>query len=70
ILRTKGGTPKVRTTFGNPFMRACTHEWGPTEGTVELQEFPEWQGDYQAFLGAKKLWEWENEAWLKRVGYL
>ena len=51
-------------------MRACTHEWGPTEGTVELQEFPEWQGDYQAFLGAKKLWEWENEAWLKRVGYL
>jgi hypothetical protein len=65
--RVKGGREKIRR--GGAFLCA-THPWGPVEGIVELQEFPSWQSDYRAFLGAKTLWEWENESWLKKVGYL
>ena len=51
-------------------MKTCEHVWGEIEGHVELREFPYWQEDFEAFLGAKKLWEWENVDWLKKVGYL
>lgn len=66
--RTKGGREKIKKARrGKP----CeTHTWGEMKGLVELQEFPFWKSDFQAFLGAKSLWEWENEDWLKRVGYL
>ncbi len=70
LLRKKGGRLNVKTQFGNKEMWRCKHEWGKTEGVIELKEFPEWGADYQAFLGAKKLWEWENEEILKQVGYL
>jgi hypothetical protein len=70
VLRSKGGKHQVKTKFGNPFMQACTHEWGPPQGRIELKEFPAWQNDFRAFLGAKKLWEWENEDWLRKIGYL
>lgn len=70
ILRSKGGKAQVTTHRGNPFMQACMHEWGPLEGRIEFQEFPYWQEDFDAFLGAKKLWEWEHMDWLKKVGYL
>lgn len=70
ILRSKGGRDKIKIKYGNPFMQACNHEWGELEGKIELQEFPYWHEDYHAFLGAKKLWEWENIDWLKKVGYL
>ncbi|PIP30145.1 hypothetical protein COU12_01960 [Candidatus Jorgensenbacteria bacterium CG10_big_fil_rev_8_21_14_0_10_54_38] len=70
LLRSKGGREQIKTQWGNPFMQACTHEWGPMEGRIELKEFPYWQEDFDAFLGAKKLWEWENVDWLKQVGYL
>ncbi len=70
ILRKKGGREKVKINWSNSFMRACRHEWGKVEGEVELKEFPFWEEDYQAFLGAKKLWEWENIDWLKEIGYL
>lgn len=70
VLRKKGGKPQVKTQFGNLFMRACRHEWGPMEGVIELKEFPEWIDDFHAFLGAKKLWEWENKEILKEIGYL
>ncbi|MFH1193269.1 MAG: hypothetical protein V1656_03055 [Candidatus Jorgensenbacteria bacterium] len=70
LLRTKGGREKIKIEWGNPFMRACTHEWGPVEGRIELKEFPYWQEDFDAFIGAKKLWEWENVDWLKQAGYL
>jgi len=46
------------------------HEWGPTEGDVELREFPYYYGDIKAFLAAKTLWEWEHNWWLKQMGYL
>lgn len=70
ILRNKGGKPQVKTQFGNPFMRACRHEWGTMEGKIELKEFPDWHNDFHAFLGAKKLWEWEHEEILREIGYL
>lgn len=70
LLRSKGGKDQVKIEWNNPFMRACNHEWGELEGRIELQEFPYWQEDFDAFLGAKKLWEWENMEMLKKVGYL
>jgi hypothetical protein len=68
--RTKGGNEKIKTDWRDPFMKTCEHVWGDMRGEVELVEFPYWQNDFSAFLGAKRLWEWENEDWLKRVGYL
>ncbi len=73
VRRVKGGREKVRVDWKNgraAMMRACAHSWGPLIGEIELQEFPYWQNDFQAFLGAKRLWEWENDAWLKKAGYL
>jgi len=40
------------------------------QGHIELKEFPYWHDDFQAFLGAKKLWEWEHDYWLKKIGYV
>ncbi len=70
LLRSKGGRPQVKTKPGNAFMRACKHEWGPMRGFIELREFPSPEGDFGAFLGAKRLWEWEHEDILKEIGYL
>ena len=72
IRRIKGGREKIRNHFNNG-TKPCIeseHEWSELAGEVELKEFPYWQDDYQAFLSAKKLWEWENDYWLKLVGYL
>ena len=70
-LRNKGGRIKVKVDWKNPYMRNCSHQWSlEPVGEVELQEFPYWQNDFEAFLGAKRLWEWENEDMLKKVGYL
>jgi hypothetical protein len=68
--RTKGGREKVKIDWRNPLQKNCEHVWGEMEGDIELVEFPYWQKDFEGFLGAKKLWEWENEEWLKKVGYL
>jgi hypothetical protein len=67
--RTKGGNEKIKTPWNNSFARNCEHEWMEMKGEVELREFPDFVEDYQAFLGAKKLWEWENIDWLKQIGY-
>ncbi len=66
-LRQKGGRDKVRLNGGG--RKDCEHEWSEVKGEVELQESPYWREDYQAFLGAKKLWEWENGYWLRQAGY-
>jgi len=68
--RVKGGREKVKVEWNNEIMKNCPHEWSELKGDIELREFPYWQNDFQAFLGAKRLWEWENEYWLKRIGYL
>ncbi|MEE8131842.1 MAG: hypothetical protein V3T98_02250 [Candidatus Paceibacterota bacterium] len=73
-LREKGGRKKVKLPWKNngytKESKNCEHEWSELRGDIELKEFPYWQQDFQAFLGAKKLWEWENEYWLRQVGYL
>ncbi len=70
--RLKGGREKIRVPYpGNGInSKTCNHEWGDLEGVVQLKEFPYWQDDFQAFLGAKKLWEWEHSPLLKKIGYL
>ncbi len=66
-MRPKGGRNKVRR--GRKLPCYPEHQWSDLLGVTELQEFPDWKNDFQAFLGAKKLWEWENEKWLKLAGY-
>ena len=72
--RTKGGREKIKRPVNNKIKginsTSCLHEWSEMTGEIELKEFPYWQDDYQAFLGAKKLWEWEHDYWLKQIGYL
>jgi hypothetical protein len=71
MLRIKGGREKIKLPY--PRGSVCAeggHEWLELRGVVELKEFPFWRDDFEAFLSAKKLWEWENEYWLKQIGYL
>lgn len=70
--REKGGRIKVRAPYPSNGMnyKTCDHEWSEVRGITELKEFPYWHDDYQAFLGAKKLWEWENVSHLKKIGYI
>lgn len=72
-LRGKGGRDKIRSPYPRPQnWQACNpeHNWGELTGVIELKEFPYWQEDFDAFLGAKRLWEWENNYWLRKIGYL
>ncbi|MDI6717547.1 MAG: hypothetical protein QMD86_00635 [Patescibacteria group bacterium] len=74
-LRSKGGRDKLRPLRNekNRALPVCLddhHKWSELQGEIELKEFPYWQEDYKAFQGAKKLWEWENDYWLKEAGYL
>ena len=71
-MRSKGGRDKIRyekIRVGRTAAEKCEHDWGPVTGLIEIKEFPYWHEDFHAFLGAKRLWEWENEFWLKKVGY-
>jgi hypothetical protein len=68
--RIKGGNDKIKLNWQNRMSKTCVHEWSELRGDIELQEFPYWQEDFQGFLAAKKLWEWENDGWLKKVGYI
>ena len=71
-LREKGGSIKIR--FPWPRKKipcpVSNHNWCEVKGIIELKEFTNWENDFNAFLGAKKLWEWENEFWLKEIGYI
>lgn len=70
IRRMKGGREKIRLAKNGDSNKEHIHQWSEIYGDIEIQEFPYWQNDFEAFLGAKKLWEWENEYWLKKIGYL
>lgn len=74
IHRQKGGREKIKLPWINGRTSAnaknCEHQWSALKGDIELKEFPYWQEDFKAFLGAKKLWEWENESSLKQIGYI
>lgn len=75
-LRPKGGRDKIRFPWDpkdkslRAKAEACEHEWSDLRGEIELKEFPYWKDDFKAFLGAKRLWEWENDYWLRQAGYL
>jgi hypothetical protein len=73
LLRSKGGRDKVKLPWQRGLKEValtCDHIWDGLVGDIELKECPNWKHDYEAFLGAKKLWEWENESVLKQIGYL
>ncbi|PIR89368.1 MAG: hypothetical protein COU07_00515 [Candidatus Harrisonbacteria bacterium CG10_big_fil_rev_8_21_14_0_10_40_38] len=72
-LRQKGGRDKVRRPYpwnGRKTCLTADHVWSDLHGVTDFEEFPYWKNDFDAFLSAKRLWEWEHETWLKRVGYL
>jgi len=72
-LRQKGGRDKIRSAHlpkGNHVCPEGEHAWSELRGVVELKEFPFWREDFEAFLSAKHLWEWENDYWLRQIGYL
>jgi len=60
--RTKGGNIRVR---GG--VSSCYHEWSDLIGEWEFKKLENFESDYEAFLAAKRLWEWENEEWLKQI---
>lgn len=70
-LREKGGRAKVRNGKAGATAPCAEdqHEWGEMRGIAELREFPYLYKDIKAFLAAKTLWEWENDYWLRQVGY-
>lgn len=67
--RTKGGNEKVKRDYDRRGGSCAVHEWGPVTGIVQLREFPEWRDDFEAFLAAKRLWEWENAELLRAIEY-
>ena len=69
-MRPKGGREKIRKNGSRLPCPVNQHDWGELKGIIEIKEFPFWKGDFEAFLAAKRLWEWENEFWLRKVGYL
>ena len=72
VLREKGGRNKVRNVKHNSLLPCPEgeHEWGQPQGIIELKEFPYFKNDFEAFLSAKRLWEWEHEYLLKQIQYL
>ncbi len=72
-LREKGGRSKVRNGKNGNGKVHCeedVHEWGELAGVAELREFPYLYRDIKAFIAAKTLWEWENDYWLRKIGYV
>lgn len=71
-MRPKGDRNKIRKPWPRNGLICASdaHEWGELKGLVEVKEFPNWRADFDAFLGAKILWQWENEGWLKKIGYV
>ncbi|HCI05490.1 TPA: hypothetical protein DEX28_01970 [Patescibacteria group bacterium] len=62
--RNKGGNAKIR---GG--IQSCFHEWSDEVGEWELKKLDNFESDFEAFLAAKRLWEWENENYLKQLNY-
>ncbi len=70
-LREKGGRKKIRAKKSKGgCMPEDTHQWGEMVGDIDLREFPYVYSDMKAFVAAKTLWEWENNFWLKKIGYI
>ncbi|TSC78173.1 MAG: Uncharacterized protein G01um101433_369 [Parcubacteria group bacterium Gr01-1014_33] len=71
-LREKGGRIKIRNGKQREIAPCAeeTHSWGELQGDVDLKEFPFLYKDMKAFVAAKLLWEWENDYWLRKIGYM
>jgi len=67
--RIKGGREKIKRDYSSKKRCDTFHCWGPLTGIAQIKEFPEWQLDYEGFLAAKRLWEWENAPLLESIGY-
>lgn len=67
--RVKGGREKIKKDYTSKVRCDAFHNWGPLTGIAQIKEAPEWEADYQAFLAAKHLWEWENAELLEKIGY-
>ncbi len=67
--RIKGGKETLSLNTKNDYSINCLHKWSALKGNVLLKELKDFEMDYEAFLGAKKLWEWEYAGYLKKIGY-
>ena len=71
--RFKGGREKISSPPRprNGLCKKEEHVWSDTQGIAELKEASSPViSDFDAFLAAKRLWEWEHEFLLRRLGYL
>lgn len=71
--RFKGGREKISPPprLRNGLCKKEEHVWSDPQGIAELKEASSPVGsDFEAFLAAKRLWEWEHEFLLRRLGYL
>ncbi|MFQ6049860.1 MAG: hypothetical protein ACE5J0_02350 [Candidatus Paceibacterales bacterium] len=60
--RVKGGEPEIK-----EGSMGCSHQWAPKRGIIEFKEVDSHQSYIEAFLTAKKLWEFSNRHWLSQV---
>lgn len=67
--RVKGGKESIRLNYKDSYSKECFHSWSELRGNVELRELTDFEADFEAFLGAKRLWEWEHLDYLKSIGY-
>jgi len=48
-------------------MENCNHQFGQVKGEYEFKELDNQERDIEAFLAAKKIWEWLNQRILARI---
>jgi len=67
----RGCLAQMREKHGRPTTKGgkaqCNHQWGDIKGEVECVELVEQEKDLQAFLSAKKVWEWSNREFLGKI---
>lgn len=60
--RTKENGMRKMNNTGN-----CNHKWGPVQGQFEFKELDNQERDIEAFLAARKIWEWQNQKFLSKI---
>jgi len=60
--REKSGEEVIK--GGDPF---CNHKFTEPKGFVEFKELPNFEHDFEAFLNAKRLWEWYYREYLSQI---
>ena len=70
--RVKGGREKIKRNYDKGGTKLCSprsHLWSPITGIAQIREMEDWKSDYEAFVAAKRLWEWDNEELLGKISY-